>query len=44
MPTMTLAILPIWASVFMKMLASQPTMPPMIRVMIRFIDAILPSD
>src|SRR3990167_3599114 len=34
-PTSTLAIQPIWASVFMNMLASQPTMPPMINEMIQ---------
>ena len=35
MPTSTLAIRPICALVFMTMLASHPTMPPMIKVMIQ---------
>ena len=32
-PTSTLAMMPIWPFVFMKMLASQPTIPPMTNVM-----------
>jgi hypothetical protein len=36
MPTITFAISPIWALVFMTMLASHPTMPPMTKLMIRF--------
>lgn len=41
-PTSTLAIMPICALVFMTMLASQPTMPPTIKVMSQPI-ASLPS-
>ncbi len=37
MPTMTLATRPIWAFVFITMLASQPTIPPMTMVTIQFI-------
>ena len=38
-PTMTFARIPIWALVRIRMLASQPTTPPMMRVTKRFVDA-----
>ena len=38
-PTMTFARIPIWALVFIRMLASQPTTPPMMRVTMKFVDA-----
>ncbi len=40
-PTSTLAIQPIWALVFMTMLASQPTTPPMINEMIQLMSVLL---
>ena len=39
MPTSTFAMIPIWALVFITMLASQPMMPPMTSEMIRFMRA-----
>ena len=39
MPMITLATIPICAFVFIRMLASQPTTPPMMRVTTKFVDA-----